>query len=96
MIHTVPRHDSDKVRALFQGPHLRLVIDAVVAGNSPGTIWVDNRTDLKTVLMCYHAHYYYLAGVADNTEFNQALIELDNQRIMPEAITLHLGYINVY
>jgi hypothetical protein len=85
MIHKLVEKEYKKVHSLFTGPHLNLVIDAVVEGNSPGQIWVDDVTSPKTAFMWDKAYCYYLAGSANNGKFNASLKEFILKKIVPEA-----------
>ena len=85
MIHKLGEKEYKKVHSLFTKPHLNLVIDAVVEGNSPGQIWVDDITNPKTAFMWDKAHCYYLAGSADNGKFNTELKEFILKKIIPQA-----------
>ncbi|UCE12688.1 MAG: GNAT family N-acetyltransferase [Candidatus Heimdallarchaeota archaeon] len=80
--------DFSRVRSLFStSKHLRFTIDAVIAGNSPGRIWVDNPNDPSKVFLWDGFHCYYLVGTPDNVEFNVALKKLLLDEIIPEAIS---------
>ncbi|HEX8681527.1 MAG TPA: GNAT family N-acetyltransferase [Ardenticatenaceae bacterium] len=96
MIHALPRDGHEKARALFLGPHLELVIDAVIAGNHAGTIWVDDLAHPSTALMWDHSYSYYLAGAADDAEVNEALARLVTERLFPEARARQIGVFKVY
>lgn len=96
MIHKLIEKEYKKVHSLFKGSHLHLVIDAVVEGNSPGLIWVDDVTSPKTAFMWDKAYCYHLAGSADNGKFNTALKEFINQKIVPEAIAHNRFIFKVY
>lgn len=96
MIHELVEKEYKKVHSLFTGPHLNLVIDAVVEGNSPGQIWVDDLTSPKTAFMWDKAHCYYLVGSAGNVEFNSALKEFINEKVVPEAIEHNRFVFKVY
>lgn len=85
MIHRLGEKEYRKVHSLFTGPHLNLVIDAVVQGNSPGQIWTDDVTRPKTAFIWDKAYCYYLTGSADNGKFNAELKELILKKIVPEA-----------
>lgn len=61
------------VRPLFASPHLKLVIDAVIAGSSPGLLWVDDAAQPRTAALWDKTHALYLAGIAHNRSFNDAL-----------------------
>lgn len=86
MIYELKENEYEKVRPLFQGLHLNLVISAVIEGNSQGRIWVDDVINPKTAFMWNKEHCYYLAGYENNDEFNLALEKLITEKITPEAI----------
>lgn len=96
MAHRLEQHDYQKVQSLFEGPHLALVIDAVIAGNSPGSIWVDDVAHPRAALLWDKAHCFYLVGAADNAEFNQTARQLVAEKLLPEAIARHIGIFKVY
>ncbi|HYN89841.1 MAG TPA: hypothetical protein VER55_15010, partial [Ardenticatenaceae bacterium] len=85
MIHTLARNEYHKARGLFEGPHLRLVIDAVIAGNSPGRVWADDVADPSTALLWDNAHCWYLAGAAENAATIGELARLFAESLAPEA-----------
>lgn len=58
----LPHQHVDRVRHLFGGGHLALVIDAVVAGNSPARVWADDLEMPRTTLAWDGAHSIYLVG----------------------------------
>lgn len=59
--------DAERVRHLFDVPHLALVIEAVVAGNSPATIWADDARRPRTAVLWDGAHSLHLTGAPDHT-----------------------------
>jgi GNAT superfamily N-acetyltransferase len=72
MFDELARDDFHKVRPLFTGLPLFLVIDAVIAGNAPARLWVDDAARPATVLMWDRGHCYYLVGNPANSPFNMA------------------------
>jgi RimJ/RimL family protein N-acetyltransferase len=77
--------DYAKIRPLFQGIYLTLIIDGVLAGNSPGVLWVDNPAQPRTALMWDNAYIIYVVGEADNHPFNQQLGEFFTTQLAPAA-----------
>jgi len=75
----------ERVRPLFDRPHLKLVIDAVSAGNSPGWVWVDDPRQPRSALLWDKTHAVYLAGAADNAAFNEGVRRLSAERISREV-----------
>ncbi|MGB2696887.1 MAG: GNAT family N-acetyltransferase [Candidatus Zixiibacteriota bacterium] len=96
MIHKLIEKEYKKVHSLFTGSHLNLVIDAVVEGNSPGQMWVDDVTSPKTAFMWDKAYCYYLVGSADNGKFNTALREFICGKLAPEAMANNRFVFKVY
>jgi RimJ/RimL family protein N-acetyltransferase len=85
MIELSAPNDYAKIKFLFTGPYLTLVIDGVMAGNSTGMLWVDNPLQPQTALMWDGAYIFYLVGQADNTAVNQQLGELFTTQLMAAA-----------
>lgn len=80
-------NNFDEIRSLFScSDHLRFTIDAVIAGNSPGRIWVDNHNKPTVALLWDTYHCYYLGGTANNDQFNVDLKELLFDEIIPVVI----------
>jgi hypothetical protein len=64
----LPSREVHRVRHLFGAEHLALVIDAVIAGNSPAEVWADNLAGPRGALVWDRAHSIYFAGSADPAE----------------------------
>jgi len=96
MIHALPQSEYEKVRPLFTGLHLNLLIDAVVEGNSPGWIWVDDMVNPRTAFMWDRAHCYYLVGSADKVKFNSPLKKFICGKLAPEAVANNRSIFKVY
>lgn len=79
MIHKIDKKEFNTVRPLFDQPHLSFVIEAVIAGNSNGDIWVDDPSHPQTVVLWDKGPRYYLAGRADNQRFNEELNRIVNE-----------------
>jgi RimJ/RimL family protein N-acetyltransferase len=89
-------HDLERVRPLFTGEHLALVIDAVIAGNSPGSLWVDDLADPHSAFLWDKTHSFYWTGAVDRTAYNAALKRLFIGQITPYALAHDLGIFKVY
>lgn len=70
----LPARELHRVRHLFDGEHLALVIDAMVAGNSPATAWVDDGPRPRAVAVWDGAHSLYIAGAPDRAGVFSAAI----------------------
>src|SRR5262245_21610847 len=86
----------ERVRSLFGSAHMALVIDAVIAGNSPGRLWVDDANEPRSALLWDNTHNFYLAGAADNALFNLAVNDLFVDEITPFAQEHELGIFKLY
>ncbi len=75
MIRELKKRDYPRVRPLFEKLDWNLITHAVIEGTSPGKIYVDQDENPRTAFMCT-VEGYYLAGAADNDEFNTALNKL--------------------
>ena len=76
-----------KVSSIFSmTKHLSFTIDAVIAGNSPGRIWVDTPDDPSVAFLWDGYHCYYFVGTTNNKKFNTALKKLLFKEIIPKAI----------
>jgi len=73
--------DTVRIQPLFTGPHLELLMDAVIARNSPARVWVDAADQPRTALLWDRAGCYYLAGDAENTPFNAGVAELVDRQV---------------
>ena len=60
------------------------VVNAVLEGNSPGRIFVDNPTHPKSTFVLTNAGFAYLVGSPRNHDFNNALKKLLNDKLFPE------------
>lgn len=76
----------EHILPLFKGPHVSLVVQAVIEGNDQGRIWADESETPRTVFMWDKAHCYYLVGNTGNHTFNRALETVITEEIEPEAI----------
>ncbi len=85
-----------RVRALFRGSHLELVIDAVLAGNSPGLIWADDARNPRSALLWDGGRCFYLAGAADNGPLNAEWGERMSGQVLPQAAARGLDVFKVH
>src|SRR5438105_6383297 len=90
MIEPLGKGEYRRVLPLLEGAppnYFDIVARAVIAGNSPGAIWVDDPATPKSALVRDKGYCYYLAGDPTNANFNYALESLISAQIAPEAIT---------
>jgi hypothetical protein len=81
MRHELCDDDYGRIRGLFTTPHLPLLAGAVIAGNSPARIWVDDPDRPRTAFMWDKGHHGYLAGDAENAAFNAGLTAFLHDRM---------------
>jgi RimJ/RimL family protein N-acetyltransferase len=75
MIYELNKEDYEKVRPLCRGLDYHLTMQAVIDGESPGRIYVDDVQTPHTAFIC-SVEGYYLAGDSENADFSQALSDL--------------------
>jgi hypothetical protein len=85
-----------RVRALFPEVHLRLMIDGVVAGNSPARVWANESAEPDSVFIWDEAHCYYLAGSDGDEAFNSSVERLLQEEIKPQALSGERRIYKVY
>jgi GNAT superfamily N-acetyltransferase len=68
--------DFHRVRKLFAADHLSYVLDAMIAGNTPAWVWVDQVNAPGTALVWDRGHCVYLAGdIARHSEACRATMD---------------------
>jgi RimJ/RimL family protein N-acetyltransferase len=70
MIYTLQQQAYEHVRPLFQGLDDHLMIQAVIAGTSPGRIYADDNRTPKTALLCSVEGYFLAGDPADDAVVN--------------------------
>ena len=59
---------------------------AVLGGNAPGRVFVDDARSPHIAFVWTHVNYAFLAGPVDNAEFNRSLGELLTSDLIPDAV----------
>ncbi|MFX1534010.1 MAG: GNAT family N-acetyltransferase [Promethearchaeota archaeon] len=77
--------DYEKIRSLIKKLHIKLDIDAIIEGNCPGRIWVEDTNNPKTAFIWDKSNKFFLVGYETNNNFNEALERLITEEISPEA-----------
>ncbi len=73
MIYQLDKHNYEKVGPLFAGlAEYSCTVDGVLDGTRTGKIYVDDVQNPLSAFM-YSGEWYYLAGKANNADFNRAL-----------------------
>lgn len=96
MIHLLTDSQYPLVRPFFQPPQLALVMEGVLAGNSPARIWVDNPVQPGAALMWDKAHCLYWLTAAATSPPIAPFQTLFAQTLLPEAVNRGIGVFKVY
>jgi GNAT superfamily N-acetyltransferase len=76
----LPHRDVPRVRHLFGAEHLALVIDAIIAGNTPASVWADDAGAPRMAMVWERAHNLYVVGALNH---GGACREIFGQEIAP-------------
>ncbi len=85
MIFEVEEGEFGKAAQIFEGLDYNLQIAATIEGKFPGRIYVDDDGIPETTLLWDTASKFFLAGRAENDDFNGALDRLISEEISAEA-----------
>lgn len=81
--------DSLKAAApLFKAPHTQFVMNALLAGNAHGRIWVDEPVSPSSAFLWDEHAITYFAGDAENQSFNQSIQKILAQQIAPGSFLI--------
>jgi GNAT superfamily N-acetyltransferase len=95
-LHLLTDYASHNLRPLFDVPHLGFVVDAMCAGNSPASVWLDDEINPRSAFIWDTTHSLYLGGDADNSAFNASLRNMLTETILPEGKARGLGIYKIY
>jgi RimJ/RimL family protein N-acetyltransferase len=84
------------LRELFDVPELGFMVDAMQAGNSPATVWVDDARQPRSAFIWDTTHSLYLGGDAGNVVFLDDLQKLLSETILPHGREKLLGVFKIY
>lgn len=87
MLNELEHSEFERIRSLFRGFDYSLSIQAAIAGNNPGRVFVDNTNEPHTAL-ALTVEGYLLAGDHDDLETNAALRRLFKERIFSRKVFL--------
>ncbi|MBN1287032.1 MAG: GNAT family N-acetyltransferase [Anaerolineae bacterium] len=88
-IYELQPSDFEKARPVFAGLKDRVIIHAIIEGNSAGRIFVDDVNKPTAAFTWNELRYSYLAGDPDHEAFNESLRDLLTQTLLPEAKVSH-------
>jgi RimJ/RimL family protein N-acetyltransferase len=84
------------IQHLFPDVHLRLMIDGMVAGNSPARVWTDDAGRPRSAYIWDNRYCHYLAGSDRNETFNGSVARLLEEEIKPEVLSQGRRIYKVY
>ena len=91
MLLELKKNDYCKVAKFMTGAKVNLEPEGVIWGFNPGTIYVDDVFEPKSaVIWVYGMKGYYFVGDANNTRFNNLVVEFFDKVLVPKA--KELGY----
>jgi hypothetical protein len=85
-----------EIRELFTAPYLALPINGIIAGNSPGRIWVDERTSPTVACVWDRRHGLYFGGNAHHANLRKDLYALIQRTILPDALAHGIALFKLY
>ena len=92
MIFELQPYAFQSASPLFGAPYLEFVINAVVAENSQGRIWVDDPSSPRSAFLWDRGARYYFAGGEDNEAFNEAVGRVVREQIGPRPGSYLVAY----
>lgn len=96
MIPQLTPDQYENVRPLINGLPLSLVIEGVIAGNSPALLWADDPDQPDTAVMWDGSHSFYFMGEPDEAAFFPTLRAFVLDRLVPESAPYNGGVFKVY
>jgi hypothetical protein len=92
MIHELEENEFERTSSLFKDLNYNLTVDAIIEGNRPGKIYVDNIVNPKAAFAWAKSSEYALVGSHKIDEFNFSLQRLIAERITPEVIKNNITF----
>lgn len=68
---------------LFRAPYQEFVFDALVVGNAPGRLWVDDPSNPLSAFLWDTGPRFYFAGSEDDRAFNESVKQIAQQAAPP-------------
>ena len=91
-MHRLHREETLSIRPHFDTPNLRLVVDSIIDGKTPASVWADDLAAPRTVL-AWEGRCIYLVGDLEGAEVNKGLREVFSTEIQPEGQSRKLGFL---
>lgn len=86
MLYELEKNDYSKVASLFTNLKTNAAIESIFNYKNEAQVFVDNKETPESVFIINSWSYYYLAGNAENVEFNSSLIRFLDNTYFPECI----------
>jgi RimJ/RimL family protein N-acetyltransferase len=96
MFHELEPSDFTRVSHLFQGHKQYLPVFAVIHGNFPGRIFVDDRDAPHAALVWAVSRWAYVDGNSHNNVFNQSLPSLVQNIVIPDSLQMNMRWFELY
>lgn len=96
MIHLLEDSQYPLVRRFFSPPQLALVVEGMLAGNSPARIWVDDPIQPSAALIWDKAHCLYWLTAAATPAVLASFQNFFAQSLLPEAVHHGIHVFKVY
>ncbi|MFC1852306.1 GNAT family N-acetyltransferase [candidate division CSSED10-310 bacterium] len=96
MIYELSKDNFTKVSSLHDAVSHNLVIKSVLAGHSPGRVWINDIQNPSSSFLWEMVNgMFYLAGDSTNAAFNEDVNSLLKERVFPELTRLNYDDFNL-
>lgn len=94
-MHRLHSEEISSIRPHFDTPNLSLVVDSIIDGKTPASVWTDDLAAPRIVL-AWEGRCIYLTGDLEDAEVNKGLREIFSTEIRPEGQSRELGFFKLY
>jgi len=96
LIHELEFEKFGIVKSLFEGHKQYLPVLAIIEGNFPGRVFVDDLSDPSTTLVWAVSRWAYIEGDPGNPEFSQSIGKLLQGTIVPDSLRINQHWFELY
>jgi RimJ/RimL family protein N-acetyltransferase len=96
MIYELESGNFSKVTPLFREHKQYIPVFAIIDGNFPGRIFVDNKDSPGTALVWAITRWAYIEGDPQNSSFNDPLAKLIRDIIIPDSLKMKMSWLEIY
>jgi hypothetical protein len=96
MIYELDPDDFSKVAHIFRGHKQYVPVFAVIDGNFPGRVFVDNESSPNTALVWAVSRWAYIDGDALSRPFIDSLAQLVRDVIIPDSRRIKMNWFELY